>query len=291
MTHMPHMFSKAVIVLWFLIFIVGSFFFLIQLRVVPSRSGGCMDHDIIGLKDFCVSCNKEVDFVPILQGNTLTCVFSVVFTEAADHTEVTVRFASADGAYSRQKELDFNDVMPGGAFQRTSTFAIPKAGSYDIRLDKVDYYTEGNYSWTEGGYVSGLYIPTEDEADVKLLSRNVFYLTYVLFILGVPSALFAAGELYTRLKKEEEKQNRDIVVVKKNSQNDGNNGRVFWYGILFGLVGGVVGDLWITLWYRAGDHGYPWGDVLPAIVAMILFFVLASVAYTRMVRANPQRRI
>ncbi|NIO44879.1 MAG: hypothetical protein GTN36_05000 [Candidatus Aenigmarchaeota archaeon] len=50
---------------------------------------------------------------------------------------------------------------------------------------------------------------------------------------------------------------------------DSKLSREFWFGLLIGILGGAIGDIFIELWYRTPDD--PQTFLLPTIIATIMF--------------------
>lgn len=58
----------------------------------------------------------------------------------------------------------------------------------------------------------------------------------------------------------------------------------FWFGLLTGFVGGLIGNLWITLWYRVDGRNL--ADFMLAIAATILMICFFNYLYNK---AMPKR--
>jgi len=55
----------------------------------------------------------------------------------------------------------------------------------------------------------------------------------------------------------------------------------FWIGIFLGLTAGVIGDLWVTFWFRWMDNLNSMGNMILAITATIVYLILVIYLYKK----------
>ncbi len=172
-------------------------------RLMPATTNNCDDYSMHFIPHLCVSCLKDVDFVPVVQGDTLRCTISGTLNELDEtrneyqYVGFYLTFQSRDGSRKHDTKVGLEHRASGSNFSEAFSFHIADAGYWDIIIEKVEFiFSESDRPDDDvNKSVLGIYIPTEDEADVRLLSRNVLLLTVVLLVFAIPTTGVAVVKL------------------------------------------------------------------------------------------------
>ncbi len=185
---------SIVIIVWFILLIQSVNLFGKVFKMLPTRSGACADYAIPEIDDICLFCQKENNFIPIIQGDKTACELNVKFNSKLEHVEFDLNLKSSDGSWKTSRDdimfLDINKDQQSKQFD----VILPKSGDYEFFLKEARFYEYNQTYPTHTNItrlISSFHVPTEDEADTKMFARNAFFLALVALILSLPQSIHA----------------------------------------------------------------------------------------------------